>query len=216
LDNLSETYQNTLPEIQVDPCRTPQKTKQNNAGTSRDFIKSMQAPSDFHQNPYITHQNLNNTYARSIRTSRKTYQNLSKTIENPIKIHQESIKIPTISMQNPSELQQKTIRISTKPVQNPSELQQNSSESQKNPYITPSPSQETQSRPPSDCAEQLPDSGCWCCFQWHHTAIQQQFASTQTSKPTSTEELGHQHPDRLPASAIPGIHVVLKTQKTTP
>ena len=148
--------------------------------------------------------------------SRKTYQNLSKTIENPIKIHQESIKIPTISMQNPSELQQKTIRISTKPVQNPSELQQNSSESQKNPYITPSPSQETQSRPPSDCAEQLPDSGCWCCFQWHHTAIQQQFASTQTSKPTSTEELGHQHPDRLPASAIPGIHVVLKTQKTTP
>ena len=133
LDNLSETYQNTLPEIQVDPCRTHQKTKQNNAGTSRDFIKSMQAPSDFHQNPYITHQNLNNTYARSIRTSTKTYQNLNKTMENPIKIHQESIKIPTIPMQNPSELQQKTIRISTKPVQNPSELQQNSSESQKKP-----------------------------------------------------------------------------------
>ena len=200
--------QNTS-ENQTKQCRNFQRFHQIHAGPIRFPPKSIH-----------THQNLNNTYAKSIRTSTKTYQNLNKTMENPIKIHQESIKIPTIPMQNPSELQQKTIRISTKPVQNPSELQQNSSESQKNNnYITPSPSQETQSRPPSGCAEQLPDSGCWCCFQWHHRAIQQQFASTQTNRPTSTEELGHQHPDRpdrIPASAIPGIHVVLKNTENNP
>ena len=61
IGNLSETYQNTLPEIQVNPCRTHQKTKQIHAGTFKDFIKSMQPPSDFQQNPYITHQDLNKT-----------------------------------------------------------------------------------------------------------------------------------------------------------
>ena len=112
-----------------------------------------------------------------------------------------------------SESQQNLCRIH----QNFNKIHQNLKKN--NNYITPSPSQETQSRPPSGCAEQLPDSGCWCCFQWHHRAIQQQFASTQTNRPTSTEELGHQHPDRpdrIPASAIPGIHVVLKNTENNP
>ena len=129
MDNLSETYQNTLPEIQVNPCRAHQKTKQIHAGTLRfhqihaDSIrfppKSIHNQSESQQNHAESirtstkiHQNLNNTYAEQIRTSTKTHQ-------NPLELQQKSIRISTIPMQNPSELQQKSIRILTIPMHNP-------------------------------------------------------------------------------------------------
>ena len=109
----------------------------------------MQNPSELQQDPCLTQQNLNKTYAEPIRISTKTYKNLNKTYAEPIrtpakpmqnpsesqqnicrihqnlnKTHAESIRISTIPMQDPSELQRKPIRIPTIPMQNPSELQQ--------------------------------------------------------------------------------------------
>jgi len=121
MDNLSETYQNTLPEIQVNPCRAHQKTKQIHAGTFRDFIKSMQTPSDFHQNPYITNQNLNDTYAGSTELGQKPIRISTKPCRTLLEIQQKPIRISTIPMQNPSESQQnhaESIRNSTKIHQN--------------------------------------------------------------------------------------------------
>mgnify|MGYP007026758182 CR=1 FL=1 len=116
----------------------------------------------------------------------KSIHNQSESQQN----HAEPMRTSTKIHKNLNNTYAEPIRTSTK----------NPSESQQNPCITPSTSQEAQSRPPSDCAELLPDSGCWCQSQLTHTATQQQSAST------STEGQGHQQTDRIPASASPGIH----------
>ena len=77
--------------------------------------KPMQNPSDLKQNQYLTHQNHNETYEESIRTSTKSVPNPSESQQN----YAESTRIPTTPMQNPSELQQKFIRISAQSMQNP-------------------------------------------------------------------------------------------------
>ena len=75
MDNLSETYQNTLPEIQVNPCRAHQKTKQIHAGTLRFHqihADSIRFPPKSIHNQSESQQN----HAESIRTSTKIHQNL--------------------------------------------------------------------------------------------------------------------------------------------
>ena len=96
-------------------------------------------------------------------------------------------------MLSPSELQQKSIRIPTKPMHNPI-------------HQPGSPVQTT-------FRLRRTGSGCWCQSQLTHTATQQQPASRQTRRSTSTEGQAHQQPDRPPASASPGIHAEKKPKK---
>ena len=74
----------------------------------------MQNPSESQQNICRTHQNLNKTYAETVRISTKhlqsppeSQQNLCRTHQNLNKTYAELIRISTIPMQNSSELQQK-------------------------------------------------------------------------------------------------------------
>ena len=201
--------QNTS-ENQTKQCRNFQRFHQIHAGPIRFPPKSIHNPSESQQYLCKIHQNFNKNLSESQQNHRESNKNSSKIHQNPNNTYAEPIRTSTKNNQNLNKTCAESIRTSTKFIR---------ISKKNNNYITPSPSQETQSRPPSGCAEQLPDSGCWCCFQWHHRAIQQQFASTQTNRPTSTEELGHQHPDRpdrIPASAIPGIHVVLKNTENNP
>ena len=112
--------------IHADPIRISTKPMQSPSElqqiTIRMLPKPMQKLWESQQNLCRNHQNLNKTYAETIRISTKpcrNHQNLNKTMQNPLEIQQTSIRISTIPMQNPSELQQKSIRISTKPMHNP-------------------------------------------------------------------------------------------------